>query len=151
MEIKKIIIIAVSVLAIISLLSMFVIMHYIDKYVGPKEKIYYDNEKISADFDSYFTKSYIEIGNNHIKFGYFSGSKTIYEFDESNSKMVSINYNVLVKDGRFKLVLILPDKEVILLCEGSDKAKNEIEIPKGISKIKMVGIKAKGEVNITIQ
>lgn len=119
-----------------------------------QKEIYNDNSKISSQADSYsFVKRIGSTKNNEasISFGTFNGVETIWGIDSEAAGNVSLDYNGEITNGKFKVVLVTPDNEVIKVFESSDNKSLTIDLNKGQSKIKIVGNDAKGKVQLFIK
>lgn len=120
-----------------------------------QEKMYDDSSKIIKSGDSYTfytcTSTWDSNKEMSMKFGSFSGTDTIWSFDVKKDTEVTFNYESNIDDGEFKVVLINPNKEIENILEGTVKDKNTIKVSKGEYRIKFVGKKAKGKINISIE
>lgn len=137
----------IIVIVIISILGGFIFT------IGSYQKsIYEDNSKIISKFDSSF---YLNQVSNKIggvlksKFR-FTGMDTVYKLNAKEDGTISVNYNVNITSGKFKIVLISPDNEVITILEGSGEGNKEILLTNGKSRLKLVGNNAKGNIEISI-
>ncbi|AIS52839.1 hypothetical protein TKV_c16850 [Thermoanaerobacter kivui] len=123
----------------------------INKY---QKDIYDDDSKIVNVGDSYSFSKRIEnnINNNlKIKYNGFYGMETIWDIKSEGNGAVIIRFDSQVDRGKFKLVFITPDNEVIKVFEQSEKGEKIIETKKGKSRIKIVGNNAKGQVEINVE
>lgn len=119
-----------------------------------QKNIYSDNSKIVKEGDSYTFKN--RLGSTtkdeiNIKFSTFYGMQTIWIIEASKEGVLTINYESQIKNGDFKTVLISPDDVVSHIFEQSENGNTTLNIPKGKSRIKIVGNGANGEVAITIK
>jgi hypothetical protein len=116
--------------------------------------IYNDDSKVAAAADSYSFGS--RIGNTYddktkFKFSRFYGTETLWTVDAKEEGTITLEIKADVENGKFKAVLISPDKEVSTIFEGSKEEKLEVKVPKGKSRIKVVGDGAKGDISIKIK
>jgi len=116
--------------------------------------IYNDDSKISGEADSYTFRT--RLGNTYddkakFKFSKFYGMETLWVVNAKAEGAITLDIKAEVNNGKFKAVLISPDKQVSTIFEGSKEEKLEVKVPKGKSRIKVVGDGAKGEVNIIIK
>lgn len=119
-----------------------------------QNSVFDDEDKIVEDKDSYTYKKRIgKTVENEIdlKFSSFTGIETINRIKVNEEKEIIFTFQSTIDDGDFKVVLITPEDEIINILEGTSEGTESITLKKGISKIKLVGKKAKGEVKINIQ
>ncbi len=64
--------------------------------------------------------------------------------------MLKIYSDLEVEEGQFKVVLTTPEDEVMTLLEGSRAGVTSIELIEGVSKVKIVGYGAAGEIDLDI-
>lgn len=123
------------------------------------EKIYNDNLKI-AEGDYNFTIFSFASGS-YKKFFRFNGAETLYKINADQEANILVDSTLAIKGGKFKVVLVLPNGEVITLYEYIEKGSLGIfnfeerrtsvhKIPKGMSYIKVVGFNARGAYNIKV-
>lgn len=112
-------------------------------------KIYSDNKKIASEDDSYtLNKSVTNLENGTFTGSFkLSGSLTLWSYDSDKDDNLQVPYNLSVKSGKAKLVLITPDNEVVDLVENSKNAAisedTTINVPlkKGNNRIRLIGYK----------
>ena len=80
----------------------------------------------------------------------FSGMDTFWRLEVSENSTLTIDYSSVVNGGQFKLVLITPDNTVSTVFEQGQDSKT-LNLPAGKSRIKIVGLKASGELNVSLQ
>lgn len=118
-----------------------------------KERMYNNKASIVSDADSFtFVKrSENSTGANDIKihYGGFSGVDTILEIESKDTQTIGFDFDSSNKDGKFKAVLVTPQKEIQTICEGSKKGKKKVKIDSGKYFLKIVGSNAKGDFNIS--
>ena len=138
-------------LSILLVSTMFVIgCSFVSNY---QKSIFHDEKKIIKDADSYIYG--IRRGNAtgkdlNIKFSSFTGMNTIFKLKSDGENDIVVDYESVVKDGQFKVVLISPDDEVIDIVNDTKEGKDTFNLKDGVSRIKLVGKKAKGEISIKI-
>lgn len=141
--------ILITVSAIIALINIFN-----NNYAGGYQKsIYDDNSKIISESDSYSYLDRIDKSTDEklkLKFT-LTGMESVYRFDVKEDEVININYDANISSGKFKVVLVSPEDEVITLLEGSSSDSKDIKINKGENIIKIVGNNAKGTVEISIK
>lgn len=114
-------------------------------YMG---SVYNNNDKIASDSNSYNLniedqnvdgQNFIGIIKN------IEGMDTIWTYEADKDMELDMTYLLKVSSGKFKLVLISPDKSVTNIIEMTresdvtDYATSTLKIKKGLNRIKMVG------------
>lgn len=72
---------------------------------------------------------------------------TVWSYESEEDKLLDITYLINVTSGKLKLVLISPDNSVTNIIEQTEKsdmtnsATNNLDIKKGLNRIKIVGDK----------
>lgn len=142
-------------LIVISLLSIFMFIVFIG--CGDTNSAIYNNDKKLAETSdswSLFNNNQ-SIANNEFNGTYeLSGCGTIWRYSSDEQVDLQVPYNLIVKSGKAKLILITPDNEVKTLVENTSKSpvKDEatftLPIEKGLNRIKLVGSK---KANIQVQ
>lgn len=118
-----------------------------------KNDIYDDNERIAQAGDSFsFYKRIGETSDKKadLKYSRFSGVQTIWAIETDGNSDINITYDSLVSSGKFKVVLVTPDKEVINIVEQSGKDTHNYVTIKGRYSIKFVGLNANGNIQIDL-
>jgi len=118
-----------------------------------QKSIFDDEKKIIKDSDSYtygIRKGNATGNEFNIKFSSFTGMETIFKLKSDGENHIIVDYESVVKDGQFKVVLITPDDEVIDIVNATKEGKEKFDLKDGVSRIKLVGKKAKGEISIKI-
>lgn len=80
----------------------------------------------------------------------FTGMETIYKIKSHGKNDVVFVFDSIIKGGEFKVVVITPDDEVINIINDTQEGSETVQIVDGVSRVKLVGRKAKGEVRIEI-
>lgn len=116
----------------------------------------YDDDSFLSDDSCSYT--YAErLGNVtsdsvDLQFKGFTGNDYVWYLTADETSEFSLDYSFDVEKGNFKIIEITPDKEVITLWENLDDATAEgtlnIDVEEGTSLIKIVGKKAKGDIQI---
>lgn len=115
------------------------------------ENLYNDNEKIVQDYDNFnysFRNSKGEKSKFEMSFKVFSGTDTLMKINANDGEKLNLNYNIKLKKGNFKLVLISPDNELNIISEGDGDGTYESILKDGEYRIKAVGNNAKGSIKI---
>ena len=84
------------------------------------------------------------------EFQRFHGKDTVWKLNASEAAQISIEVSATVTDGRFKVLLIGPDKSITTLLEGEGTEQIEAELKEGTSRIILVGEESKGSCKITV-
>lgn len=111
-----------------------------------QKSIFNKNNLIAKDEDSY-SYVYRSIKNYknklHGEFRGFNGCETIWSLDIHEESLLTFDYKDDISQGKFKAVLITPDKEVIVIEDSKTYS-----LPQGKYRIKIVGNNAKGKLDI---
>lgn len=113
--------------------------------------IYNDDKKIVLEDKYYYLKSARDEHNESKfiqKFQLFTGLDTMWNIEVNGDTKLSINYNLNIEKGDFKIVLINSKDKVQTILEGKQNGSKDIDIEAGSYTIKMVGLKAKGSVTL---
>ncbi len=118
-------------------------------------KVSYDGQDFltsSVDSYSYYRCIDTESTNTTLnrEFDRFNGKDTIWKLDALEDAQVSIDISATVTDGRFKILLIAPDKSITTLLEGEGTVQLEAELKEGTSRIILVGEESEGSCKITV-
>lgn len=118
-------------------------------------KISYDSQEfLTSGVDSYSYYYCIDTGSTNStlnrEFSRFHGKDTIWKLDAAQAAQVSIDISATVTDGRFKILLIAPDKSITTLLEGEGTAQVEAELKEGTSRMILVGEESEGSCKITV-
>lgn len=144
-------------LIVISLLSISMFIGFIGCGDGDITSAIYTNDKeLAATYDSWsLFNNNQSIENNEFNGTYeLSGCGTIWKYSSDEQVDLQVPYNLTVKGGKAKLILITPDNEVKTLVENTSKSpvKDEctftLPLEKGLNRIKLVG---SNKTNIQVQ
>jgi subtilisin-like proprotein convertase family protein len=119
-----------------------------------QKSLYKDDSKIASQADSYSFRNRLgsaSSGKASVKFGTFFGMDTLLAIEASQESTASLEVDVKINSGDFKVVLISPDNKVTTIAEGTKSGLQELKLQKGKSRIKIVGNNAKGEVKLNIK
>lgn len=117
-----------------------------------QHSIYDDDSKIASDANSYsyFNKSSITQNDvTQLKFK-LTGVDTLYELNSKDNATVNIDYNCNISNGKFKIVLVSPDKNITTIIDKSCSESKEIPITSGKSKLKIIGDDAEVQLQVSI-
>lgn len=118
-----------------------------------KTDIYGDDAAIAQSGDSF---SYVErIGGvlameADLKFKKFSGADTLWVVDAPADSTLTISYEQMLSRGKCKVVLVSPEGQNTVVAEGSGGGEEELTLKPGLSRIKLVGDRGEGRVNVQI-
>jgi len=118
-----------------------------------QNSIFVDDSKIIKEADSYVygsRRGQVEGNQSNLEFINFTGMETIYKIKSHGKNDVVFVFDSIIKDGDFKVVVIPPDDEVINIINDTQEGSETVQIKEGISRVKLVGRKAKGEVTLKI-
>lgn len=110
----------------------------------PEYNVYDDDAKIVKNTTSMSNRSSETHMNNlyNIVVGTFNGTKLRWNLDSKAGGTITVVYDLNVTKGRFKLVLISPDKNVTTIFEGTGSGSKTLKLEGGINEIKFVGDQA---------
>lgn len=114
---------------------------------------YDDDEKIASSSSSASTagSSITTINNSSvIKYSTFNGKKDMWKVESNGAGAITIDYALQINKGRFKCVLVSPDKDVTVLFYETHSTSTSVNVPEGKSIIKFVGDDAGIDLNIKI-
>lgn len=152
MKSKKLIYIIISIVIVLG--GIITINRFMDRfYTGVNRKsIYTDNSKIVALNDNYsylYKRGINEKGYTNMSFK-FSGMDTIWEISSKKDSTINIEFDSKIESGKFKVVLIDENNNVIKILEQSQEGSSKFNIKKGNSRIKIIGSDCKGELKMNI-
>ncbi|MDT3425735.1 dipeptidyl aminopeptidase/acylaminoacyl peptidase [Paenibacillus forsythiae] len=119
-----------------------------------KDKMYESDTDIVQEGDSF---SYISRTGStttriaDLEFKGFSGTETIWIVDADKQTDLRIDYSLIVNKGEFKAVLVTPDGQVMKIAEGTGDGAGVKTLEKGRSRIKFVGARTAGKVEMHLQ
>ncbi|WP_291651286.1 hypothetical protein [Clostridium sp.] len=130
------------------------INRFLDKFYFENNEncIYNDNSKIVSinDNHSYLEKKGInENSSTDITFK-FTGMDTIWQVMSGNDTEITIKYSSNIESGKFKVVLIDPNNNIINILEQTQLGEGKYTIKKGTSRIKIVGSETTGNLEMDI-
>lgn len=152
-NIKKFIILMISLIIVGVVASKVIIILESDKLGANERNIYNNEEKILSERDSYsYLRKKLKDEENSINFKFveFTGIDTAYDITCDKEIFVNLEYESEILKGEFKVLLITSNNEIVNILEGSNKGNNNIKIPTGDSKIRIVGNKSTGNLKINI-
>lgn len=110
--------------------------------------------KITMDFNSYkyeeINKLESKDSNYYSEFGNFSGVDTIFNIKCECNTFLEYDYQLELKEGEFKVVLVTEDKKIVELIKDSGKADAKLELDKGNYRIRFVGEDADCNIKIKL-
>ncbi|MCT4584007.1 MAG: hypothetical protein N4A54_03695 [Peptostreptococcaceae bacterium] len=124
-------------------------------FLVSKNSIYDDDKKIANKFNSYnyttLSSSEIKNGRCDYNFGKFSGMDTIFNIECKENETLHYDFDLDLKEGDFKVVLIDPDDKVIKLVDKTGKNNSDYKTKKGNYRIKFVGRDASAKITFSIK
>lgn len=84
------------------------------------------------------------------KYSSFYGSYTIWIIETKEVSSIKIDYYSKLKKGKFKVVLVTPEKDVESIFEQNQYGNTTLPLKKGRNRIKMVGKDAAGSIKMKI-
>ncbi|AUD63821.1 hypothetical protein BK010_09550 [Tenericutes bacterium MO-XQ] len=103
----------------------------------------YDNDELIVDEGDSFTYR-SKVGTyEDLDFEDFSGTETVLSIEDIDVLYVNIDFTI--DKGKFKIVFIDQDNEIIIL----DKGEHEVVLDGEFARIKLVGAHAYGHFNIS--
>ena len=151
---KRNTIVILIILAIVILLNPLFRPFFLKTFFGViDQKTLYDNdEAIASEADSYSFRNRTgrsEGNSTDMKF-YLTGMDTIWQLSAEENCSLTVSFDITMKSGQFKVVLISPDNEVETIVEGSATGQKEISIMPGQSRIKIVGKETETELKLSL-
>lgn len=132
---------------------LLIFLVIIFKFNSCEKNVYNDDKKIAEQGDSYSYGDKIGSQNSNndldLKFRDFSGYDTILILKVSEDSSITLNYDLNIKSGDFKLVMVSTDKHIENILEESATGNKNIELKKGEYRFKIVGKSAKGQIKIS--
>ncbi|AIQ17688.1 hypothetical protein H70357_14220 [Paenibacillus sp. FSL H7-0357] len=120
--------------------------------VDQKQKDVYGNNKVivqSGDSLTYKDRiGEVTAQDAELNFTGFYGSDTLWSIEAAEEGKLGIEFEQDITKGKFKVVLITPEEETVVIAEGSAEGSVELPLIKGNSRIKIVGNKGKGNANL---
>ena len=90
--------------------------------------------------------------HKHIRFFQgFNGVETIFELEADHIGFVSVNALGSLRDGDYKVVVVMPDGKVHVLMENDQRSEAVVALKEGVSKLKFVGLDAKGTLSLEVE
>ncbi|AKG34429.1 hypothetical protein [Paenibacillus durus] len=146
--------ITIKRLGSIGALSVTLVMASCGSIDDGKDKMYGSSADIVKEGDSF---SYISrTGSTTARiadreFKGFSGMETIWTLDVEKKADLRIDYFLTVNKGEFKVMLVTSDDRAVTIVEGSGNGTTTVMLDKGRNRIKFVGARTAGKVEIHLQ
>ena len=136
------------------LLTTILLLILVGCSIDPQKKIIFDRDsRIVQDGDSYhFTDRIGKVDENDVDLTYsgFYGVQTLWVIKTEKMQEITIDYNSQVKSGDFKIVVVTPKREVQTITQQKSKGMYKFVAVKGTYKVKIVGRKANGEIQLKL-
>lgn len=78
----------------------------------------------------------------------FTGTDRLWTITAQEDTEIKCLYEAQITDGKFKMVLITPEKNISSVLEGSSAATVILKLHEGENVVKIVGYQAKGSIDI---
>jgi hypothetical protein len=75
---------------------------------------------------------------------------TVYDLKANDDATIKVDFTADISSGDFKIVLIDPNDNITEILEQSSSVEQEIDIPSGKNRIKIVGYNAKGDIDLKV-
>lgn len=117
----------------------------------------YNNEKVlakdSSSYNYWEKEGTADETSADINF-FFSGNDVIWKIDSEKDTDLQCSYDINISSGKFKIIEITDDKNIVTLWENTDSSENSgnfpIHLSTGTSRIKIVGKKAQGTATLSL-
>lgn len=136
-----------SAICVMLAILLFILLFYSPLF-NPGH-IYYNDDLLFNEEDNYqcSVTNGISITPNHknkISFENFSGMRTVYTFGINVDTQILISWDINVKRGNFKIVLVDLENSSIemVICDGTDSNSISYELSAGEYRIRFVGDRA---------
>lgn len=142
------------VIALLLLMSMVLAISGC-QYTQPyKLSFYEDDARIAQTYDSYSFTDRVgrTVANDlEMQFTSFTGKRTIWLIAAGQDCVLVMDVNNNIEEGKFKVCLISPDREVKTISEGSQSGILDLEVSRGENILSIVGSEAGGEIDMTLR
>ncbi|MHB1150704.1 MAG: hypothetical protein ACYC00_00155 [Eubacteriales bacterium] len=120
--------------------------------IDADKKDIYDNDIYIAQEGDIFS-FYNRVGEEDekqidIKYSGFYGAQTIWVIQTEENSEINLSFHSIVKSGKFKIVLITPEQDLISITEQDNNGTFKINVAPGKYKIKIIGKNASGNLQI---
>ncbi len=141
-----------------AIIAVFVLMMLVltgCRYSDPYRIGFYDdNARIAQQGDSYsFTDRLGRTVANELDltFTSFTGKQTIWLIPAGQDCVLELNVVNEITEGKFKVCLIDPNRQVSVISEGSQTGTIDLNIAKGENVLTIIGSKASGTIDMTLR
>lgn len=148
---KILIVLSLLIISVIFLSGCKEILEYQQKY-------YDDDEMIAKQEDNYSSvknSSHTNVFNGKAEFNMdvkkFDGKLSLLSLETDTAKEVSMALDFELESGKFKICLITPLDEVVVVADESNNDTLVLNIESGKSQLVMVGVDAKYQLKINIE
>lgn len=122
---------------------------------GAKQRGIYDDEsQIVESGDSYSFAERLggaDEGALDLEYAGFYGVQTIWTVSSEQATKLSIEFDSQVRKGKFKLVLVTPEQQLITVLDHEGDGKGEVAISAGDYALKIVGYNASGQIKLQLK
>lgn len=140
----------IAAVAFLGIVALYVLNIQSD---GPQKRVYDSKTALSQESDSYTFREYTQTPDQDdldLNFKGFTGSYTIWMVQVSQPGQIKIKYDVNVTSGRFKIIMLSPEREVVTVAESPRQGSHPLPLQEGEYRIKMVGDQAEGSIKASL-
>ncbi|WP_234414295.1 hypothetical protein [Paenibacillus sp. CAA11] len=120
---------------------------------GKQSRIFNDEKRQVESGDSYTFGSKVgEVTNEkaEVSFSGFTGLYSMWDLTSSSELTTTLSISGNIQHGKFKLIEVTPDQQLVTLWEGDGDSKLSVKIPPGTTTIKWVGKRASGKLHLEL-
>lgn len=141
--------------ALVSLLVLAVSGSLTACGVGAKQQAVYDDDaQIVQAGDSYsfaWRTGMMDENQLTVEYRRFYGVQTIWTIDAASEQKLRLEFDSTVQKGKFKIVLVSPGDELLVVLEQGGRGVSELDIPPGEHALKIVGHNAAGKIELQVE
>lgn len=120
----------------------------------PQQGMYDSNRRLADESDSYTFRECITQNPDHksldLDFKGFTGSYTVWLVQASQPGQIRLKYDANVASGRFKIIMLSPEREVVTIVESPRQGSRPLQLQQGEYRIKIVGDQAEGSIKASL-
>lgn len=119
-----------------------------------QSSIFDDENEIVKKTNSYTYRSKkgtAEDDKINLEFASFTGKDTVYKIRVDKESKVTFHFDSKIDKGDFKVVVVTPHDKIINVLNGTERGSKEIILEEGTNRIKFLGRRAKGKIDIDIK
>lgn len=122
------------------------------------QKFYDNDEMISQNDDSYsntrrtaYNNVFRDKASFDISSKKFNGKSSLLSLTTDTEKEVEVDIDLKISSGKFKLCIVTPNEEVIIIADEDINEKVTISLDRGKSRLVMVGIDAQYDMQLNVE